>query len=454
MAGQKSNTLAPDRVWRAVVTQLASLSGDGEVNDCLRESVLLERQGNLWRVGVADETAVHHLSNGAYTAVADCLGTVIGGEAVVEFLAVGLPPLPAGRNGHGNGRAGGGRRTLPPPNSQPPPGMTPQAAWKAALKELELQMTRDTFNTWLKDAALLGQQDGVWTVGVAHARAKDWLENRLYDTIARTLATVAGTAVTLEFVVQESGCRRVGGNGRVPEEPEMPPPEGSAHRPEPDPEVQKKVQKKLATKKVSAKLKELNPDDPMVEQGRTQVNKKDKEREKKKIPTEGFVKVPRYALRFWQPILGKTAFSLWMALCEHYYFVEEGEEWPDIKTLIGEMGDNNRASILGREATATRQGTKGAITILEEHGFLRWRIEEHPSGNPRLRTHHFDEFVDEEDIKVLTPRQVAALLNEERQVEHALYMARFAQAENETFNYAEWCAETRWSYLLGEDFGE
>ena len=33
--------------------------------------------------------------------------------------------------------------------------MTPEAAWKATLGELELQMTKATFNTWLRDARLL-----------------------------------------------------------------------------------------------------------------------------------------------------------------------------------------------------------------------------------------------------------------------------------------------------------
>ncbi len=79
--------------------------------------------------------------------------------------------------------------------------MSPESAWKATLGELELQMTRATFNTWLKDARLLGQEEDEYIVGVRNDYAKDWLENRLYDTILRTLSAIAGRAVQLRFVV-------------------------------------------------------------------------------------------------------------------------------------------------------------------------------------------------------------------------------------------------------------
>jgi chromosomal replication initiator protein len=79
--------------------------------------------------------------------------------------------------------------------------MGPQAAWQTTLDELELQMTRATFNTWLKGAQLLSCNDNRYVVGVRNAYAKDWLENRLHDTILRTLTAVADTDLDLRFVV-------------------------------------------------------------------------------------------------------------------------------------------------------------------------------------------------------------------------------------------------------------
>ena len=79
--------------------------------------------------------------------------------------------------------------------------MSPETAWKATLGELELQMTKATFNTWLKGARLLTCNDGEYVIGVRNDYAKDWLENRLHDTILRTLAAIARARVKIRFVV-------------------------------------------------------------------------------------------------------------------------------------------------------------------------------------------------------------------------------------------------------------
>lgn len=79
--------------------------------------------------------------------------------------------------------------------------VSPENAWKAALGELEMQMTRATFTTWLQGTKALSCADGEFVIGVRNDFAKDWLENRLYDLIARTLASVTGQRVNVRFVV-------------------------------------------------------------------------------------------------------------------------------------------------------------------------------------------------------------------------------------------------------------
>ena len=79
--------------------------------------------------------------------------------------------------------------------------MTPETAWKATLGELELQMTKATFNTWLKDARLLAKEEDEFVIGVRNDYAKDWLENRLHDTILRTLSAIFDQETNIRFVV-------------------------------------------------------------------------------------------------------------------------------------------------------------------------------------------------------------------------------------------------------------
>lgn len=102
--------------------------------------------------------------------------------------------------------------------------MTPEAAWKATLGELELQMTKATFNTWLKDAHLLSCDDHVFVIGVRNDYAKDWLENRLRETIMRTLSAIKGDDVEIRFVVWSDEIiaeqMAVNGNGVTKKEQE------------------------------------------------------------------------------------------------------------------------------------------------------------------------------------------------------------------------------------------
>ena len=77
----------------------------------------------------------------------------------------------------------------------------PETVWKAALGELEMQMTRATFTTWLQGTRALSFAGDEFVIGVRNDFAKDWLENRLYDLIARTLSGVINRLVTVRFVV-------------------------------------------------------------------------------------------------------------------------------------------------------------------------------------------------------------------------------------------------------------
>ena len=79
-----------------------------------------------------------------------------------------------------------------------------QKIWQAALGELELQMTRATFDTWLRDTRSIGKEgENTLVIGVKNGYAVEWLENRLYPVIQRTLNHVVGEPTEARFVVWE-----------------------------------------------------------------------------------------------------------------------------------------------------------------------------------------------------------------------------------------------------------
>ena len=73
--------------------------------------------------------------------------------------------------------------------------------WQSALGQLQLQMTRATYDTWLKETHIISHQQDRLVIGTKSSFAKDWLENRLSNTISRTVANILGHQVDIKFVV-------------------------------------------------------------------------------------------------------------------------------------------------------------------------------------------------------------------------------------------------------------
>jgi len=73
--------------------------------------------------------------------------------------------------------------------------------WQSVLGQLQLQMTRATFDTWLKDTRIITQDKEKLIIGTKNSYAKDWLENRLFNTISRTVTSTLGHPVDIKFVV-------------------------------------------------------------------------------------------------------------------------------------------------------------------------------------------------------------------------------------------------------------
>jgi len=86
---------------------------------------------------------------------------------------------------------------------EPEPEKVPAEAhrlWATSLGELQLQMTRATFDTWLRGSQVVEAGNGCLTIAVRHAYAVDWLQNRLLPVIERTVARHAGGETKITFV--------------------------------------------------------------------------------------------------------------------------------------------------------------------------------------------------------------------------------------------------------------
>ncbi len=91
--------------------------------------------------------------------------------------------------------------------------MNPDQAWQSVLAQLQLDMAKASFDTWVRDTRPLSYDNGILTIAVPNAYARDWLESRLASTVSRLLIGVMNTNVAVNFVVAQSE----GGNAAEPE---------------------------------------------------------------------------------------------------------------------------------------------------------------------------------------------------------------------------------------------
>jgi chromosomal replication initiator protein len=82
--------------------------------------------------------------------------------------------------------------------------MDAKRIWDAALGQMQIEIPRAVFDTWVRDADLVSYEDGVFIVGVQNAFARDWLEDRLMSTAQRVLSGLAGRSAEVRFVVWQS----------------------------------------------------------------------------------------------------------------------------------------------------------------------------------------------------------------------------------------------------------
>lgn len=82
--------------------------------------------------------------------------------------------------------------------------MNEEQAWRSVLAQLQMEMPKASFDTWVRDTRPLSYENSTLTVAVRNAYARDWLESRLASTVSRLLVGILNSNVAVNFVVSQS----------------------------------------------------------------------------------------------------------------------------------------------------------------------------------------------------------------------------------------------------------
>ena len=79
----------------------------------------------------------------------------------------------------------------------------PEQAWRMVLDLLQMEMSKASFDTWVRDTEFVAFEDGILTVGTTNTYASEWLTSRLTSTTNRMLSGMLNQPVAVRFVVLE-----------------------------------------------------------------------------------------------------------------------------------------------------------------------------------------------------------------------------------------------------------
>ncbi len=82
--------------------------------------------------------------------------------------------------------------------------MNVEQAWQSVLGQLQMEMPRASFDTWVRDTKPVNFDKGLLTISVRNAYARDWLESRLASTVSRLLIGIMDSNVAVNFVVSQN----------------------------------------------------------------------------------------------------------------------------------------------------------------------------------------------------------------------------------------------------------
>lgn len=95
-----------------------------------------------------------------------------------------------------------GDQTIPCPFG--PNHLTPVQAWQTVLAQLEMEMPRASFNTWVRDTKACRYHANTLSIAAPNTETREWLESRVASTASRLLVGVLNTRVAVEFVVDHA----------------------------------------------------------------------------------------------------------------------------------------------------------------------------------------------------------------------------------------------------------
>ncbi len=80
--------------------------------------------------------------------------------------------------------------------------------WDGVLVEVEMTVSKASFNTWFKDTFISGWSDGAIILSVPNTFVKEWLSNKYHNVILKSLRKINPEIRALEYTISKDGAKK------------------------------------------------------------------------------------------------------------------------------------------------------------------------------------------------------------------------------------------------------
>lgn len=229
-----------------------------------------------------------------------------------------------------------GRPTQPHPNQRD--------AWQIVLGQLQAEMARTMFETWVQPLRVVNFQDGVFTLGAFNPFARDWVLNRLKSRITQLLGAVYAEPVELQVVVINEFYR----------------PEQTLSSSTPPTKNKEGAENRVEVTEPEEKIQIPNNRKMMLQRAYGS-------RRAKLIEPERGMFVTLYSFYSWLPLLGHSAYATILAARSLCY-------WNPMTGELRNVIETDMAELASRAAVSVRTVKDVLSNDLVRLYFLRYRV--------------------------------------------------------------------------------
>ncbi|MSR73391.1 chromosomal replication initiator protein DnaA [Candidatus Parcubacteria bacterium] len=86
--------------------------------------------------------------------------------------------------------------------------MDSKKLWESVLVDVEINVSKASFNTWFKDTFIYKLEDGVAYLSVPNAFVKQWMVDKYHGSILKSLRALSENIRSLDYIVNKSDVKR------------------------------------------------------------------------------------------------------------------------------------------------------------------------------------------------------------------------------------------------------